>query len=194
MLSPHKIHIHKAQLSSHKIHICNAQLSSQQIHIHKPQLSNQRYPTIDFQLLLFPGRCFIRCIQQRWTGLFGLYQQYEGWHQVFSFFVFLFSPFHCMLLFYLLIYFHPFIACFPLELCSRFLFFIYASLRLCSCFLFFIYASLRLGFSLASLYQISLALLRQVSLASLRFLPVVLASHATWRFSLSFALFENYIT
>ena len=124
MLSPHKIHIHKAQLSSHKIHICNAQLSSQQIHIHKPQLSNQRYPTIDFQLLLFPGRCFIRCIQQRWTGLFGLYQRHEGWHQVFSFLFFLFSPFHCMLLFYLLIYFHPFIACFPLELCSRFLFFI----------------------------------------------------------------------
>ena len=180
MLSPHKIHIHKAQLSYHKIHICNAQLSSQQIHIHKPQLSNQRYPTIDFQLLLFPGHCFIRCIQQRWTGLFGLYQQYEGWHQVFSFFVFLFSPFHCMLLFYLLIYFHPFIACFPLELCSR--------------FLFFIYASLRLRFSLASLYQISLALLRQVSLASHCFLPVVLASHATWRFSLSFASFENYVT
>jgi len=77
-----------------------------------------------------------------------------------------------MLLFYLLIYFHPFIACFPLELCSH--------------FLFFIYASLRLRFSLASLYQISLALLRQVSLnlASLRFLPVVLALYATWRFFL----------
>jgi len=85
-------------------------------------------------------------------------------------FVFLFSPFHCMLLFYLLIYFHPFIACFPLELCSR--------------FLFFIYASLRLRFSLASLYQISLALLRQVSLALLHFLQVVLASHARWRFFL----------
>ena len=75
-----------------------------------------------------------------------------------------------MLLFYLLIYFHPFIACFPLELCSH--------------FLFFIYASLRFRFSLASLYQISLALLHQVLLASLRFLPVVLASYTTWRFFL----------
>ena len=61
-------------------------------------------------------------------------------------------------------------------------------------FLIFIYASLRLRFSLASLYQISLVLLCQVSLTSLRFLSVVLTSHATWRFSLSFALFENYVT
>ena len=171
MLSSHKIHIHKAQLSSHKIHICNAQLSSQEIHIHKPQLSNQRYPAIDIWLLLFIGCCFIRCIQQRWTGLFGLYQQYEGWHQVFSFFVFLFSPFHCMLLFYLLMFFfHPFIACFPLELCS--------------CFIFLFYASLRLRFSLALPYQISLALMQQVPLALLRYLQVILALHARWRFFL----------
>ena len=180
MLSSHKIHIHKAQLSSaqlssHKIHICNAQLSSQEIHIHKPQLSNQRYPAIDIWLLLFIGRLFHQMYSTEVNRFVWLVLAI--WRLALGL---LFSPFHCMLLFYLLIYFHPFIACFPLELCSR--------------FLFFIYASLRLRFSLASLYQISLALLRQVSLASLRFLPVVLASHATWRFSLSFASFENYVT
>ena len=89
MLSSHKIHIHKAQLSSHEIHIHNAQLSSQEIHIHKPQFSNQRYPTIDIWLLLFPGCCFIRCIQQKWLAI---------WRLALGFF--LFSPFHCMLLFF----------------------------------------------------------------------------------------------
>ena len=105
------------------------------------------------------GQVCLACISDMKAGI-----------RFFPFCFFLFSPFHCMLLFYLLIYFHPFIACFPLELCS--------------CFLFFIYASLRLRFSLALPYQISLALMRQVSLALLRFLPVVLALHATCRFFL----------
>ena len=93
------------------------------------------------------------------------------------------------------LFFHPSIACFCFICWFIFTLLLHVFLlSFAHVSYFFIYASLRLRFSLASLYQISLALLRQVSLASLRFLPVVLASHATWRFSLSFASFENYVT
>jgi len=56
MLSPHKIHIHKAQLSSHKIHICNAQLSSALIKFTFTKLSSQ---TSAIPQLIFSCSCFL---------------------------------------------------------------------------------------------------------------------------------------
>ena len=182
MLSPHKIHIHKAQLSSHKFTF--AMLSSA-LSKFTFTIVNLSFQTSAIPQLIFSCSCFLGVVS---SDVFNRGGQVclaciSDMKAVIRFFPFCFF------------FFHPSIACFCFFCWFIFTLLLHVfllSFAHVSYFLF--YASLRLRFSLASLYQISLALLRQVSLALLCFLPVVLASHATWRFSLSFASFENYVT